>query len=159
MLLIKIITIVFANHGNDALLWLEFGKDGNLISSTREFPLSNKVRVELFGFTMMQPWGLHHGGHVKWNIVAQHEGRIELFFDGNQMTDKVALFVTDGDSRIRTSRIRSDRADIIADKLLEGKWILLPITEEEKAQGKKTIKITPLTGSGAAISSLVILIK
>jgi len=52
----------FANNQKDALLWVEFGKNGKLISELPQFLNNTLLRISTHGFQIGYMWDLHHGG-------------------------------------------------------------------------------------------------
>ncbi len=153
----------FADSGKEAVLWVEFGQNKQLVWTKVPDAPSQDYRVDVHDFQVENPWALHHGGTVRWHVRASERGSITVEFppetnrgERPELKD-ISIFFTDGDSRIRTARVTSDNHQaVIAHDLIPGRWITLPLTAEEKRIGKKTLKITSLTGYGVTISALVI---
>lgn len=145
----------FANNKKDVLLWVEFGKDGQLVSGV---PESGGYQVNVSGLNIGGSWNFQHPGAVNWNIQTGWEGDIFVSFPQDLAANHLALslFLTDKDFPIRTAHLTSGDEIIVADNLVGGRWFTFFVSETEKKAGFKTIKIRSLTGGGAAVSALVL---
>lgn len=129
-------------------LWLETGKHGKRIS-----PLVTErgYSVQLKHFSVGRMWSRA----IAWFISADRDAFIELRFPPGQ-TSGVLLFLTDGNSVFRASRIRSGKSDLIADRLNNGRWYYLPIEADERENGFKQIRLQRLSGANIAVSAIVL---
>lgn len=151
----------YENNKKDVLLWVEFGKDGQLVSGV---PESGGYQVNVSGFTIGGSWNFQHPGAVNWNIQTGWEGDLFVSFpqDVSSPQDSAAnhlalsLFLGDRDFPVRTARLSSGGEVVVADNLVGGKWFTFFVSETERKAGFKTIKIRSLTGGGAAVSALLL---
>lgn len=129
--------------------WAELGKDSLITpvidSSIFKLTLSNFSRGKSFA------------REVYWSIQALNTGLLEISFP-SATKSTISIYLTDGDSFHRMSRIRSDnnQQDLIADDLHNGKWFDLSISNTESASGIKQIQIDRLNGENISISAIKI---
>jgi 4-amino-4-deoxy-L-arabinose transferase-like glycosyltransferase len=132
------------------LLWFDLGRN-NLLVSPRADTIADTVSVSLTGFRPGIPWPRA----ISWYVFADKQGSLTLRFPRSSAS-KLFLYLTDGDSYWRASRIQSGSTDLLAEGLHDGKWIVLPISDEERAEGEKTVTFSKLTGSSIALSGLAL---
>lgn len=130
------------------VLWLEFGKDGRLITTKQA---RKGFMVSLRRFSVGDPWSRA----IHWHVAAGGHGAVTLQFPP-ESAKAVALFMTDGDSFFRASRVGSDLSDFIAESLHNGRWYILPVTDEEQKNGTKEIRFNQLAGSNIALSTMLV---
>lgn len=92
---------------------------------------------------------------VSWAVHAAGSGEISIKFPPNSAT-AVALFMTDGDSFWRMSKIQSGNITRLADRLYNGRWLVFPVTADERKQGAKSLSFEQFTGSTIAVSALAV---
>lgn len=126
--------------------WAEFGKNGQLMTERTSYP---GVSVTLNNFTIGGAWSRD----IYFHIDASNSGRIEVSFTPNSLSH-LALFMTDGPTYWRMSRIQSPGADLVAHLLHDGRWYLIPLTGEEQEKGRSEIRISQYTGDSIAVSAL-----
>ncbi len=129
------------------IYWAELGKNNAL--STEKIP-NPAIELTFENFRVEASWARD----IFWYISTPNEGKIFLKFPPNTVTH-FALFLTDGDTFWRMSRIRSGDDDLIADQLHDGRWFLLKVSAAESSEGKKVIQFNQLTGNNVAVSALV----
>ncbi len=135
----------------EIIAWFEFGKNLGLLSP---FVPNDKVSVTLSNFsTAARPWARD----VPWYIKADNRGRIDISFPLVNRVTQVAVFMTDGDSHWRSSRIYSGKQKVLAERLHLGKWYFFPVNDEERKAGQKQLRLEQLTGSNIAVSALILL--
>jgi 4-amino-4-deoxy-L-arabinose transferase-like glycosyltransferase len=139
-----------AQNTAEPLLWLDLGRD-NMLVSPRQNPADEAVNVSFVGFRPGTPWPRA----VSWHLSAEGESSLTLRFPSSRAT-KLVLYLTDGNSYWRASRVVSGTTDLLAESLHDGKWLVLPISDEERAEGKKTVTFTKLTGESIALSGLAV---
>jgi len=125
---------------------VEFGRDGKLI---KEVTPHEGFSVTLPGFQVGRRWNRE----VYWYARANSNGTVKINFPLDSITH-VALFMTDGNSVWRMSRIQTPGSDYIVDRIHNGRWFLIPVTSQEQSLGTKTIQISQYTGDNIAISAL-----
>lgn len=146
-----------ANYQNPALdnesiaAWFEFGKNGSLLSFADDQTARSGYALRLQSLYPAPAWSRV----VHWSARAQREGRILVSF-GEHKPSSIFLYMTDGDSFSRISRISSSGTDIVADKLHNGRWLRLPITPEDRAAHQKEIIFYQLSGNDIAVSALIV---
>lgn len=126
--------------------WAEFGKNGQLMTERASYP---GVSVTLNNFTIGGAWPRD----IYFHIDASNFGRVEVSFTPNSLSH-LALFMTDGTTYWRMSRIESPGADLVAHLLHDGRWYLIPLTGEEQEKGRSEIRISQYTGDSIAVSAL-----
>ena len=140
----------YNEYADKFLYWVEFGKDAKLLSVRK--PLDG-FDLRLVRFRVGPPWQRS----VYWHIDAIKLAEIELKFPPSSIKS-IYLFMTDGNisgnTHWRTSQIVSDGRSYIADKLHNGRWIKLDVSEKEAQLGIKKIELKQLTGDSIAISAL-----
>lgn len=129
----------------------ELGKNLKVSPGRKDNPL---VRVKLTNFRLTDQWRRV----VSWAAHAYGFGKIEVTFPQNSAT-AIALFLTDGDSYWRMSKVRSGNTLQLADRLYNGRWLVFPITAEERRAGRKSFQLEQLTGESIAVSAVAVFNK
>jgi hypothetical protein len=133
-------------HGLDPVYWVELGRDGVLFA---ERVSEEGFSVEVKDFTIGYPWRRN----VFWHITAGDKGSIRVQFP-KRLISKIAIFMTDGDTYWRISRVQSQAADELATELHDGKWIIFNLSEMERQLGFMDISFTRLTGNSISVSAI-----
>ncbi len=139
----------------EILAWYELGKNGGFLYprlSPKHFA-ADSLRILLPEFTLAPPWQRE----VSWHLKANGSGTISVYFPQHAAPTHLAIFMTDGDSHWRSSRIYSASSQQLAERLHLGKWFYFPVTEEEKRVGKKVLRIQQLTGADIGISAVMLI--
>ncbi len=129
----------------EVLYQVELGKDSELA-----LPLlaNDSFSVELSSFKPSPAWSRP----VYWSVQAAGSGEITLRFKQTNPT-AVALFMTDGDSFWRMSKVQSAGTTRLADRLYNGRWLVFPV---ERKTGIKTFSFEQFTGSTIAVSGIAV---
>jgi len=128
-------------------LWLELGKDNTLIKSRLATAAAD---IDLLNFSVGNTWARN----VHWFVSTDKHGAITLQFEPGTFSN-IAVFMTDGDSYWRASKVSSGNTTTIAQQLHDGRWLAFPVTTEENKAGAKTIAFNQLTGDDIAISAII----
>jgi len=129
--------------------WFEFGRNGHLV--TVKHLTQPGISAELSGFLTGRPWPRA----VSWHASAENQGTLRLRFSP-QAVSKIALYLTDGDSYFRASRIRSENTDVIAAELHNGAWYVIYPSASESSAGLMTLSMQKLLGRSVSISALAV---
>lgn len=102
--------------------------------------------------------GFEVGGRWEHRLIsgaaqAPQEGQINVHLPAGRVSH-IGVFLTDGDSFRRASLLRSDRQQIVAQGLHDGRWIVFPVTPNELRTAMKHIAITRLLGASVAVSGV-----
>ena len=133
-------------HGSD------LGKNINIISNN-----SDEFNISLSGFSRNLIWERAISWSVK-SVKGIRVPRITTSFPKGTTTH-IALYMTDGDSKWRTSKIKSGDQLRIADDLHQGRWIIFPVSKRERTLGSKSFDFHKLTGANITISKIIFLGK
>ncbi len=153
----------YLSQSGEVLLWVELGNHGELLSVVQQASGRAHFAVKPEGFEVGSPWYLPSGDYVPWYIRADERGDINAMFPpfdpatSKDNVDTLALFLTDGDSVVRTVHIVSEGEDIIADSYHHGRWVELSVSRDEAVRGLKVVRISSLTGNGATLSAAALL--
>ncbi|MBT4494567.1 MAG: hypothetical protein HOC70_15090 [Gammaproteobacteria bacterium] len=119
----------------DTTLWIEFTpeREDHLIADS-------DIEVTLRGFSKTVIWPRW----VSWARLAESEAELRFSFSPGRNLREVGLFLTDGDDLGRAVIVRSGRQHQAVDALAYGRWVYMPVTEDEAAKGLKTIRLQAL---------------
>lgn len=134
---------------SDETVLLQFGfEDSQKPNAMKERGIS----LTHDGLSAAAPWNSYA---YPWHISGGRFAALRLAFPPNSV-GQLGLFLADGDGEWRIARIRTESHDLIADRLYQGRWLHLTLSEKEKSSGRVTIHIESLMGPGVAVSALAL---
>ena len=140
--------------GYQAIAWYELGRDRTLFRELNTHPW---FLVGINGFNVQDKWDRDVYWSARTNSRAEVLVRLkDIPASTNSDEFLVALYLTDGDSDWRTSRVESGKTKYLAWDLHNGKWFTFPITKDDLESKEKRIKLQHLTGGDVALSAIII---
>lgn len=139
----------------DILAWYELGKNAGILSAfiPPKSELAQSLSINFSGFSIGRLWQRD----VPWHVKADGAGSLRVSFTPNAPVSHLAVFMTDGDTHWRSSRVYTSGTQTLAERLHLGKWLYFPLTEGERAAGSKSLRFQQLTGDNISLSALIIL--
>ncbi len=142
------ITHIPSLENHSPLFWVELGKNDRLVTGLIFEP---NFSVELPGFSV----GLAWRRPVSWHVYTNGQGVVKVSFPPGVATH-LALFATDGDSFWRMWKLMHSGETIVVDGLHDGRWIVVPLTAEERVRGSAELELSKLTGANIALSAIAL---
>ncbi|MBL7661345.1 glycosyltransferase family 39 protein [bacterium] len=137
------------------LLRFEFGID-TLISPAEEI---DHTSIRLSGFRNACSGKRNDRQIVDWCVYTNYSGTIEIFIANSiiSQVNAVEIYLSDYDSNLRTTLIRSGKFKQVAVVPQSGSWYRINMRPEVRKSGVMKINLRELTGSGVKLSALRLL--
>ena len=145
----------------ELLLWVELGRDGQLLSWRRG---EEAFEVEVREMEIGNHWQVaaEDSDQVNWHLRSAEAGElrirpIDAKRHGLRQAKAIALYLCDDRWSYRSSLIHAGKLDRLVDSMYPGKWVVLPIDGIEPMFEEIRLSIKPLLGYGTLVSAVAVL--